>query len=107
MWLWCGENIEFGGYLSMCARGEQVFWYSLHVNIDRPVSQLKKSLCSVFFGDPYSPLQPKHPHETWPELAFTVSSFSLEIEEEEVEVNTSSLAVCRKVQRVNIVNPGM
>jgi hypothetical protein len=46
-------------------------------------------------------------HETWPELAFTVSSFSLEIEKEEVEVNTSSLAVCRKVQRVNIVNPGM
>jgi hypothetical protein len=42
-------------------------------------------------------------HETWPELAFTVSSFSLEIEKEEVEVNTSSLAVCRKVQRVNIV----
>ena len=33
-------------------------------------------------------------HETWPELAFTVSSFSLEIEKEEVEVNTcSSLAV--------------
>ena len=46
-------------------------------------------------------------HETWPELAFTVSSFSLEIKREEVEVNTSSLAVCCKVQRVNIVNPGM
>ena len=51
--------------------------------------------------------QPLIDHETWPELAFTVSSFSLEIEKEEVEVNTSSLAVCRKVQRVNIVNPGM
>jgi hypothetical protein len=25
-------------------------------------------------------------HETWPELAFTVSSFSLEIKKEEVEV---------------------
>jgi len=36
----------------------------------------------------------KQGHETWPELAFTVSSFSLEIEKEEVEVNTSSLAVC-------------
>ena len=46
-------------------------------------------------------------HETWPELAFTVSSFSLEIEKEEVEVNTSSLAVCRKVQRLNIVNSSM
>ena len=26
-------------------------------------------------------------HETWPELAFTVSSFSVEIEKEEVEVS--------------------
>ena len=56
-------------------------------------------------GDFLAPISPGH--ETWPELAFTVSSFSLEIEKEEVEVNTSSLAVCRKVQRVNIVNPGM
>ncbi len=62
-------------------------------------------------GDFLAPIppgsQPLIDHETWPELAFTVSSFSLEIEKEEVEVNTSSLAVCRKVQRVNIVNPGM
>jgi len=29
-------------------------------SVDRPISQLKKSLCSVFFGDPSSPLQPEH-----------------------------------------------
>jgi hypothetical protein len=30
------------------------------VNIDRPLSQLKILLCSVFFGEPSSPLQPEH-----------------------------------------------
>jgi hypothetical protein len=39
------------------ARGDDVFWYRLPVNINRPFPQLKKSLCSVFFGDPSSPLQ--------------------------------------------------
>jgi hypothetical protein len=40
------------------ARGDEVFWSSLSVNIDRPLTQLKKSLCSIFFGEPSSPLQP-------------------------------------------------
>ena len=39
------------------ARGDDVFWYRLPVNINRPLPQLKKSLRSVFFGDPSSPLQ--------------------------------------------------
>jgi hypothetical protein len=41
------------------ARGDDVFWYRLPVNINSPFPQLKKSLCSVFFGEPSSPLPPK------------------------------------------------
>ncbi len=37
-------------WLHPSARGDDVFWYRLPVNINRPLSQLKKSLCSVFFG---------------------------------------------------------
>jgi hypothetical protein len=44
-------------YCHPSARGDDVFWYRLPVNINRPLTQLNKSLRSVFFGDPSSPLQ--------------------------------------------------
>jgi len=51
-------------YTSTPLLGEMTFFGTvcMPVNIDRPLSQLKKSLCSVFSGEPSSPLQPEHPY---------------------------------------------
>jgi hypothetical protein len=63
VWSLCSPDDEcrIGGASTPLLGEMTFFWYRLPVNIDRPLSQLNKSLCSVFFGEPSSPLQPEHP----------------------------------------------